>query len=386
MSGSLPPVTTQSDTHRRRRRRRRWPFVVLALVIVSAFGGAWRLRKQSGTKIDPALVVSSKRGDLSVEVVDVGRIEAIDKVEIASRIPGRVSTVTVDEGDSVKPGQVLIQLDRRESLRQAARARAELSRALAKSAHAEREVKRKERGVSEGIVAVVDLQAAEQERALAKVEVELAKVAVAEAHDRSKDTRLTAPIAGTVTRRAIEPGEMVKPGVESSFESVALLTICDLSRLVVKIDLNQIDVAKVKLGQKVKLALDALPGESFSARVTRIAPASVKVAGKDLETFPVEAELDRADPRIKPGMTADARIFVQTQREVVLLPLESVRRDGDKAVVTRVVTAGTSERTEVVPVTLGAENDHEIEIVSGLSEGERVKIDPPSARANETKI
>ena len=100
----------------------------------------------------------------------------------------------------------------------------------------------------------------------------------------------------------------------------------------------------------------------------------------------MEAELDRADPRIKPGMTADARIFVQTQREVVLLPLESVRRDGDKAVVTRVVTAGTSERTEVVPVTLGAENDHEIEIVSGLSEGERVKIDPPSARANETKI
>jgi RND family efflux transporter MFP subunit len=179
---------------------------------------------------------------------------------------------------------------------------------------------------------------------------------------------------------------MVKPGVESSFESVSLLTVCDLSRMRVKVELNQIDVAKMRVGQRVRLRLDALPGEQFSARVTRIAAASVKTPGKDLESFPVEALLERSDPRIKPGMTADVHISVSEQSAALFLPLESVRRDGTQAFVTRVVTDPEGEHTEEVPVTLGAENDHQVEILSGLEAGERVKIDPPSAAENETKI
>ncbi len=85
-------------------------------------------------------------------------------------------------------------------------------------------------------------------------------------------------------------------------------------------------------------------------------------------------------------MTADVRIFIQEKPDVVALPLESVHREGKRAYVTRLVGTGEAEHTERASVVLGVENDHQIEIVSGLAEGERVVLDPPSADANETKI
>lgn len=384
MSASTPPVSAPAA--KRRTGRGRFPLILAVLAVLSVAAVAWFFTRTQSEPIDPALIVTAERARLTVEVVDVGRIEAIEQVEIASRVPGVVRSVHVEEGDTVKPGQLLVRLDPRDAARRGARARAELSKAKARLAHAQSEVKRRSRGVEQGIVSQVDLRSVQRESELARADLALARVFVTEARDLAKDTRLSAPISGTVTRRSIEPGEMVKPGVESSFESVSLLTICDLSRMLVKVQLNQIDVAKIRVGQRVRLRLDALPQEQFVARVTRIAAASVKIPGKDLESFPVEALLERTDPRIKPGMTADVHIAVSEKKDALLLPLESVRRDGAKAFVMRVVSDPAGERTEEVLVTLGDENDHQVEVLEGLEAGARVKIDPPSAASNETKI
>ena len=384
MSDSTHPVEVPRAATRPRRRR--WLVAAGALLVsCTAFAG-WRATHPPKKLVDPTLVVTARRASLQIEVVDVGRIEAVNTVEIESRVPGRVIDVLVDEGDRVRAGQPLVRLDRREALRAVSRASTDLARARARAAYADKTAERQARSAAQGLVSRVDLESALEEQLLAGLDAKLARVTLGEARDQLSYAELAAPIAGTVTRRAIEPGEMVKPGVQSSFESVALLTIADLSRLVVKTELNQIDVAKVKLGQRVSLSLDALPGEKFSARVTRIAPASVRPAGKDVEVFPVEAELEHADPRIKPGMTSDVRVFVQERPNVLALPLESVRREGDKSFVTRVISDAAGERTERVSVTLGAENDHQVEVIAGIGEGERVLIDPPAASDNETKI
>jgi macrolide-specific efflux system membrane fusion protein len=385
MTDSTHPVEVPAP-RRRRRRKLGWMLLIGSLLAGGASVAGWRATHPAQQRVDPALVVTAARTSLAVEVVDVGRIEAVNTVEIESRIPGRVLEVRVDEGDTVTAGQLLVRLDRREALRAVSRAGTELSRAKARSAFAGNSAARQERGAAQGLVSQVDLEAAQQERALAVLDQRLARVVLADARDQLRYTEISAPIGGTVTRRAIEPGEMVKPGVQSSFESVSLLTIADLSRLVVKTELSQIDVAKVRLGQRVLLRLDALPGEKLAARITKIAPASVRPAGKDVEVFPVEAELEHADPRVKPGMTADVRIAVGERPNVLALPLESVRREHDESFVSRVVSDERGEHTERVKITLGAENDREVEVVSGIAEGERVLIDPPSAAENETKI
>jgi multidrug efflux pump subunit AcrA (membrane-fusion protein) len=103
--------------------------------------------------------------------------------------------------------------------------------------------------------------------------------------------------------------------------------------------------------------------------------------------FPVEAELTSADGQIKPGMTADARIHLEKKPGVLTLPVEAILKENKKTQVLRVVTgADGKQTTEKVDVTLGTRNDREVEVVTGLQEGARVLVSPPSAAENERKM
>jgi membrane fusion protein, macrolide-specific efflux system len=362
------------------RRRRAWPYVTVALVLLGA-GSAYALRAPKQEVIDQTLVVTAKRAPLAIEVVDVGRIEAFEEVEILSKVAGRVAEVLVKDGDTVKKGDPLVILDPRDFRRVVARERALLDTAQAKVAYAQRNVARKRELAKEGLLSALDLDVAERELELMELDVKTARVVLTQAEDRLRDSRIVAPASGTAIRCKIEPGEMVIPGVESTFEKRALLMIADLSRLIVKIELNQIDVAKVRLGQRVTATFDGLPGERFAAHVTEIAPASTKA--KELDVFPIKAELDQPDGRIKPGMTADVRIHIEEKPQAIMVPIESVRREAGKAFVKRVVEREKRKHTERVEVVLGTQNDRFAEVLSGLHEGEQVLLDPPAGKAEK---
>jgi macrolide-specific efflux system membrane fusion protein len=373
-------VTTLEKPARSARRRRIWPYLTLATMLVGG-GSAYALRAPKQEVIDAALIVTAKRAPLAVEVVDVGRVEAFEEVEILSKVAGRVAEVLVKDGDLVKKGQPLVVLDPRDFGRVVAREKAALDTAAAKVAYAKRNVVRKRELAKEGLLSALDLDVAERELELMDLDVKKVRVTLAQAEDRLHDSRIVAPASGTVIRRKIEPGEMVVPGVESTLDKRALLMIADLSRLVIKIELNQIDVSKVRLGQPVTATFDGLPGERFAAHVKEIAPASTKA--KDVDVFPIKAELDRTDPRIKPGMTADVRVHIEEKSQAITVPIESVRREGGKAFVKRVVASDKAKHTERVEVVIGTENDRFAEVVSGLGEGDDVLLDPPAGKAEK---
>jgi len=361
-------------------RRRKWPYVTAVLVLLGA-GSAYAWRAPKPEIIDQTLVVTAKRAPLAIEVIDVGRVEAFEEVEILSKVPGRVAEVLVKDGDAVRKGDPLILLDTRDYGRVVARERALLATAKAKVAYARRNVARKQELAKEGLLSALDMDFALRELELMDLDVLTARVTLTQAEDRLRDARIVAPASGTAIRRKIEPGEMVVPGVESTFEKRALLMIADLSRLVIKVELNQIDVSKVRHGQRVTATFDGLPDERFAAHVTEIAPASTKA--KELDVFPIKAELEKADPRIKPGMTADVRIHIEERPNAVTVPLESVRREAGKVFVKRIIEQEKKRHTERVEVVLGTQNDRFAEVLSGISEGEEVLLDPPSASKAE---
>lgn len=371
-----------------KRRRRRWPWI-LAIVAIAAIVVGVVLQQQSagGAPIDAALVVTVKRGDLTLEILETGKVEARETVELKSKVAGQVAEVLVDEGAQVKKDQIVLVLDPIDYQREVARAEAELSKARAAVAFAKVVLDRKTSGVTGSVIAVQELDMAKHDLTEKQISVRLAHVALSAAQDRLRYTKIASPITGVVIQRSIEPGEVVTPGVEATFEGRPLLTVADLSALVVKVDLNQIDVAKVRLGQPAKLTLDALPGKTYEAKVTKIAPASVRITGREVDVFPVEAELASVDGLIKPGMTADVRIRLDEKPGVLSLPIEAVVEEKGKAFVTRVVDAPDGKQaTEKVEVALGARNDREVEIVSGVEEGSRVLINPASAAANEAPM
>jgi HlyD family secretion protein/macrolide-specific efflux system membrane fusion protein len=370
----------------RRRRRRRWPWV-MALVLVA--GGVWLVGARGAGKakeLDKALLVDVKRADLRIEVIETGKVQPRERVEIKSKVAGQVARVFVEEGQKVKRGQLLLRLDATDYQRDVERCQADVDQARLAVEYAELMLDRRKKGLAERGVPQADVDFAANDLAAKRVAYERAKVALVAARDKLRYTEIQSPLDGTVIEKGIRVGEVVTPGVQATFEGKPLLTVADLSTIIVKADLNQIDVARVKLGQKVTLTLDALPGKSYEAEITKVAPASMLPKGKDVDVFPVEATLKAPDGDIKPGMTADVRVHIETKPKVLVLPIEAVVKEKGKSWVT-VVTYDEKGRpkTDRAEVTTGARNDREVEIVSGVKEGQKILIKPGSASENEYK-
>jgi membrane fusion protein, macrolide-specific efflux system len=375
-------------------KKRKWLSRLIVVVVLAAIAGGvtWKLKGGDDKPIEDALVVKVKRADLAVEVIDTGKIEPREKVDIKSKVAGQVLEVLVDEGQQVKKGQPLLRLDTQDYAREAARADAELAQAQQAHAFAEQALARKKAALADRAVSQADVELAQNDVDMRKASVRIAEVAVSAAKDRLRSCEVRSPLDGTVIERGIEPGEVVSPGVQATFEGKPLLTVADLSTLIVRSELNQIDVARVALDQAVTLTLDALPERKWTAKVTKIAPAAVKAQGRDAEVFPVEATIDAgADgiAAIKSGMTADVRVLVETRPQVLLVPIEAIVKEEGKSWVKPVTLAEdgkTKKKGERIEVKVGKSNDREMEILEGLKEGDEVAIDPASSKDNEAKL
>ncbi len=382
------------------KRSRRWPWVVGIIAVVAGSAAVFGSRHGGPKELDSSLIVAAKRGDLPIDVVEVGKISPREKVEVKSKVAGQVSEVLVDEGMTVKKGQLLLRIDATDFRRDVAQREADVMQREADIEQsknmlefAQLTLQRREKGLDARGVAQIDVDTAKNELKSKQVAVHTAEVILTGAkvqlgadEDRLHYTSISAPMDGTVIQRGIQPGEVVTPGVQATFEGKALLTVADLSTLIAKVDLNQIDVAKVILGQKVDLTLDALPGKTYAATITKVAPASNTPKDKQVDVFPVEATLAVADKAIKPGMTADVRIHIETKNNVLSLPIEAVVKENGKSYVNHVITdAKGKQTTEKVEVTVGVRNDRDVVVETGLKEGDKVLIKPASASENEMK-
>ena len=368
---------------------RRW--IVLVVVIATLGATGWGYIRYSASagkgEVSEKLLVTVKRTDLKIDVIETGKVQPREKVEIKSKVAGQVERVFVDAGANVKKGQILLRLDSTDYRREVERAQGEVDQAKIALELAQLTLARRERALETRSVAEIEIELGRNDVKAKQVAVDRAKVSLAAARDRLRYCEVESPMQGTVIERGIQPGEVVTPGVQATFEGKPLLTIADLSTLLVKVDLNQIDIAKVKTGQKVTVTLDALPGKSYSAVLTRVAPASTLPKGKEVDVFSVEATLDAADALIKPGMTADVRIHIETKSSILTLPIEGIVKEAGQTFVNRVTRDEKGKFVPTkVPVKLGARNDREVEVLDGIKQGEQILIKPASSLENEYKM
>jgi len=204
----------------------------------------------------------------------------------------------------------------------------------------------------------------EEQVEAAQAAVDQACVAVDQARLRLKKATLTAPADGTVTTLRIEPGEWASPGQPA-------IVLSDLA-LEVDVNLDETDVAQVKVGQNALLTIDAFPGVELAGEVTTIAPVAQVQAGVVL--YPITVRLKPADAGqllpLRPGMTADVTVITASRESVLVIPVRAVKADGEHAYVDRLV-GGQVERAEVK---LGMVTETEVEITSGVTEGDVVVV------------
>ena len=329
--------------------------ILLVALIAGAIGlRAWRVRNDL-----PAISVETIRArDLDALVSASGKIQPKRQVNVSATTMGRVTRLAVQEGQEVKAGQFLLEIDPRalagqldrgeatvaaaqSALRQAATA---VEQASANLQYAQQTLKRQQDLARDGLTpretlerAQIDVTVREAELKTRQQEVQTREQQVKQEQAGLATTRYTlsqvtivSPMNGVVTRRNIEEGENVVVGTMNNAGTV-LLTVADMSAIQAEVEVDETDIPNVAIGQAAIVTIDAVEGRTFKGHVTDIgnsplqATAQANAAGQRQATnFKVVVTIDEPVPAVRPGFTCSAEITTATRRGVVAVPIQAL--------------------------------------------------------------
>ena len=374
-------------------------WIVIFLLILAGASVAMYLSKRGGKQTE-VQTDHVKRQDLISIVSASGKIEPKKKVDISASIPGKIVTLAVEEGDAVKKGEFLLQIDPvpyqavLDNSQAALRgARSNLDSARANLKQSEQTWKRKSRMYEDqsGLISQDEYERTrtdyEMQQAAVRVSEHQVEQAVAEV-DRAMDdlnkTRVVAPMSGVVVRRAVEEGEVAVIGTMNNPGTV-LLTVADLSIMEAELEVDETDIGNLQLGQKAVVTVDAFPGKKFEGEVTEIGNSPiVKTTGTDQATdFKVTLTLKSPDVVLRPGLTADGEITTAKRSNCLTVPIQSlVVRDLSKPEERARLKKEEREKEGVFlvengkavfrPVKTGIMGGMDIEVLEGLKGAEEI--------------
>ena len=381
----------------------RWvKWVVLLILLGVTGGGVWLWAARERPIEVEAVAVTERAAGTQASVLNAsGYVTARRRATVSSKVTGKVIEVNVDEGMAVRKGQVLARLDD-------STARAALGLALAqvesakrgvtehevRLAEARRTLRRREQLMKDGLItpAEIDSAQAEVESIDARIGALRQQVSVAESQvivERTEldNTIIRAPFSGVAISKDAQPGEMVSPvSAGGGFTRTGICTIVDMESLEIEVDVNESYINRVKSSQDVTAVLDAYPDWQIPARVITMVPT----ADRQKATVLVRIGFAKlGDPRILPDMGVKVTFLREADdsatpvaRAVSLIPKSAIRTENNESYVF-VIRQDTVERRAVR--TAGADGER-VEVLSGVTAGDRVVVSPPPLLANGVRI
>ena len=355
-----------------------------------------------------AAVVRVERHNVGSTLTIAGEFKPFQDVDVHAKVAGYIRQIYVDVGDHVKEGQTIAVLEVpelaaqlsgteaavRAAEQQIRKAQGDLQRAQSSHAAAHSAYARLKQAADArvGLVAqqeVDDTQAKdlEAEGQVASAEAELAsagqQLEVAQAGQKqyramSDYTRIVAPFAGVITNRYADTGALIAAGTSSSTQAIPVVRLAQTSKLRLVLPIPESVVAQIHLGDPVKVRVQALDQE-IEGRVSRFADS----LDRQTRTMETEIDFDNRAGRLISGMYTETRLSLREKKNALTIPLEAVSRNGEEASVLAVNAENVVEERKV---RLGVEDSARIEVLSGLSEGERVIIGNRSEYHNGQKI
>ena len=354
------------------------------LVLIVGAGGAiyaWmgsRTTDENGFKL-----VEAELGSITEKALAVGQIEPRERFQVKSKISGIVKRTLVEVGDRVAAGDPLLEIAPDPTPQELLTVDHGLRSAEASHAKARADFERGEELHRDGLLSKGDLDALEEAFELAQVSLEqaqdnrqLTRQGRVTGTTTQVETTIRAPAGGTVLSRAVNPGDPVVP-LTSYQPGTELAAIADMTDLIFKGTVDEIDVGKIAAGMPCRIKVGALPDEPVTGRLSRIAPQAKKDAGATL--FDVEIELDPGQGVVlRAGYSANAEVIISEKSDVVLLPERLVLFEDDGAS-TFIELPGEGPEAEPVKVAveLGLSDGLNVEIVDGLTAGQSVIQRPP---------
>jgi HlyD family secretion protein len=375
--------------------------VIAVLVLAGIATASIRSKSKEGTPVTFAKV---ERHDLTSKVSANGQIDAQRKVDLSANVMGQIVNLAVREGDVVKKGDFLLQIDRKQLTASAEGAEASVralfsdrDAARATLAEAQSSYQRTKNNFDQKIIPAAELDRARSllDSARANVSsieqrIQQARSNVAAARDTLSKTTMTAPMAGIITALPVEEGEVAVIGTMNN-AGTKLLTIADMSVVEAVMEVDETDVPNVKVGQRATVTIDAYPNKTFEGRVTEVGSSPMTAMGgqaTEAVNFEVKIQLTNPPPGVRPGFSASADIITGTRNKAIAIPLQALvvrekptpkngkAAEPAKAVEEEGVYVHKDGKVSFVQVTTGLSGDSNIEIVKGLSEGQQIVTGP----------
>ena len=399
-----------------------------ALILVAAF-------YFSDSELEPPAkpvfkIAEVTQGPISVNISATGVVEPNFKVEVKSKASGEVLSFPMLEGDKIKKGTLLLQLDKSDEKRNVDKAQADLSSATAKLRKAETaltlqktkyetDLKTSQSEVQSAITnlkdsedkfkrqidlfkqkvvsqesldsaqtlykvnqqnliqaesqfqaakdSIHDITMKENEVELVNTEVIRARIALEEVEERLEETEIFAPITGVIIEKLVEEGQIIASGISNVNGGTALATLADMSRLFIIADIDETDIGSIKIGHKVTITADAFSDRKFKGLVKRIAPQGL--VENSITIFKVKIEvLGKGRKILKPMMSANIDIVTEHVENTVFTSRAGIR-DGEQGKFAMVLK---EDKPEKIAVKTGIRNPIHVQIVSGLIPGDQV--------------
>ena len=368
--------------------------IVIALVLVNV------LKKEKGIAVDTEVI---SRGTIMQKVTGSGQIRPEVQVKISARVAGKILKLHAEEGEQVKKGQLLVELDQEQY--QAALERSESTllsmRASEKKLKSERI--RSNDLHKQGLMSEAEFEAVQAAYESAESNTRQAQASVKEAKDALAKTRLHADMDGTVSQLNKEEGEIA---LGAQFQEDVIMIVADLAKMEAAIEIDENDVINVTMGDTADIEIDAFADTMFTGVVTKIAnTATVKGLGtqEQVTNFEVTVALLDYNERFRPGMSTTVDIITETRDDVLKIPIQAVTVrpkdklekmpgveelpesessvEGDntedkKPEMIEVVFCVEENRAVSKPVKLDISDDTHYAIISGIEEGEEVVTGP----------
>lgn len=367
--------------------------LVVALITIASI----RTKGKEGTPVTFAKV---ERQDLTSKVTANGQIDAQRKVDLSAHVMGQIVNLAVREGDTVKKGDFLLQIDQKQLAASAHGAEASMRALLsdrdaarANLAEAQLTYDRARANFEQKIIPAAELDRARTALSSARANVgsieqriDQARFNLTAARDTLSKTTMTAPMAGIITALPVEEGEVAVIGTMNN-PGTKLLTIADMSVVEAVMEVDETDIPNVRVGQRANVTIDAYPNKTFSGIVKEVGSSpmtrnGVASGGETAVNFEVKIQLDHPPAGVRPGFSASADIITGTRAKVLAIPIQSL--------VVREKPGGTPGKTQeeegvyvhkdgkvkFVPITTGLAGETNIEIVKGLTAGEQIVTGP----------
>lgn len=314
-------------------KRSPWTWAVLSGIVAAALFGFY-FYSRSDDSLVSYRTAKVERGDIVTQAAATGTLEPVRTVSVGAEISGRIATVAVDENDEVKVDQILATFDKTtlESQLKLAKARLASANALIRGALASRkaaalDLERTKTLASNGVVSQADLDAVLTAEMRARSALDQSRADAAQAQANLDQVALTldkavilSPIDGVVLTRSVEPGQTVA----ASLQAPELFVVAeDLSKMILRIWVDEADIGVVRPGQKATFDVSAWPNKEFEATVEKLSLSPTTT--NNVVTYAAELAVDNSEGLLRPGMTANANVITGIREDVLKVPNAALR-------------------------------------------------------------